>query len=642
MLHVGVALATCRTQDRRERAAGVGMIEERVGRGGEVDGGTRQRDGGVVLAATCQRLGAYAAPRDPGLQVVAREGLALVAQALGLAGPIQREERAAEERGRLRGVDAEPVIAEPLVRPAQAALRGCGVSFEELDHSGEQVGLEHALGEAQLLHHASRRSDHAPRRGGASAQRLEEGLTAECHRFDRRSRLGDAQHAHHVKTAAAGTHHRARPPQRGERRARQYAVRATAVAGAARRRQGAVECGLAGADLAEAHERVRVHGVCLRLALGIPDRGERLGGARHRLGRAVQRLRIGQDGQLAGEARVPGAQPIRRAGEPAELGHRGHPRADVAGREQRLAPVERQRGARGIVRIQQVERPPEQRCGARELVALEGPPPRRRERARGTRAERPPDRVDRAELAKVLVRLLQVPADRLLAVAAVRRVPVEPIGQARVQLGTGSLENAAVGGVADEGVMEPQCRLSCEGAGLGFDELAPAERFEPAVEIVARLGREELGDGRPREMATHHRGALEHDALPRLQALEARREQRVDRGRHLEIRERAPGRPPVALAPEHAIVDEHAHELPQVERIALARGEHASGDGGRQRVGADHARREPGRRGGVQPTGVTTSCTSAPVVASAGRASRSSGRAASTTSNGTPALHCTR
>ena len=60
------------------------------------------------------------------------------------------------------------------------------------------------------------------------------------------------------------------------------------------------------------------------------------------------------------------------------------------------------------------------------------------------------------------------------------------------------------------------------------------------------------------------------------------------------------GGPAVALAPERAVVHEHAHQLAEEERVALAGREHAARDGGRQRVGADHARGEPRRRAGVE------------------------------------------
>ena len=123
-----------------------------------------------------ERLGADAAPRDRRLQVVAREQLALVRERLGLGGAVLREERAAEQRRRARRVDAEAEIAETLVAGAERALGGERVAFEEIDAPGEDVGLEEAMRDAELLDHRARRREHAARRLGATAERLEHAL----------------------------------------------------------------------------------------------------------------------------------------------------------------------------------------------------------------------------------------------------------------------------------------------------------------------------------------------------------------------------------------------------------------------------------------------------------------------------------
>ena len=66
--------------------------------------------------------------------------------------------------------------------------------------------------------------------------------------------------------------------------------------------------------------------------------------------------------------------------------------------------------------------------------------------------------------------------------------------------------------------------------------------FEARVEIGATLGRQQVGDRAARELPADDRGALEHRALLGSQALDAGREQRVDRRRHLQRRR---ARPPV-------------------------------------------------------------------------------------------------
>src|SRR5262245_42829665 len=105
------------------------MVEERVGRGGDVDGGPGKSDGGCMLAPPCQRLGPHAAPGDGRVEVVAGERLALVAECFGLRGAILilLEERETEQRGGACGVDPEPVGAESIVCSPEALLRLGGV-----------------------------------------------------------------------------------------------------------------------------------------------------------------------------------------------------------------------------------------------------------------------------------------------------------------------------------------------------------------------------------------------------------------------------------------------------------------------------------------------------------------------------------
>ena len=388
------------------------------------------------IAAACSPRAASASARTPRQAIAAlKESPASdslsTTDRLGLGDPALGEQRAAEQGGGLRGVDAEPLLAEPVVGDAQAALGGGGVSLEQLDQPGEQIGLEHALRDAELFDHAPRRRDHAPRRLGASAQRLEHGLAAQRDGFDRGRPLRDAQHAHDVEAAAARARDRARSPERGDRRAGQHGIGAAAIARAPRGGERLVERRLAGADLAELGEHQRVHGVRLRLARGVTGGRQRGGCGFHRLGAGAQRLRIGEHGELAAEAGVPRAQAIRIGGEAAELGDRAHRGADVAGREQRLAPVEREVGARGIGRVEPRERALQKTRRGRQVVARERPPARGRQMARGPLAEGAALRVDRAELAQMLVGLLEVPAERLVVLDGSRGARLQPVGEAR-------------------------------------------------------------------------------------------------------------------------------------------------------------------------------------------------------------------
>jgi hypothetical protein len=143
------------TQGDAQREARVGVIEQRVGGGSDVDRGACDLDRGRRLAASRQRLGAHAAPRDRRLQVVAGKGFALATQRFGFLQSSLGEERAAEKRGGARRVDAEALLAEPLVGGPQEALGRAGVALEQLDQSGEEVGLEQAMGDAELFDEAA-------------------------------------------------------------------------------------------------------------------------------------------------------------------------------------------------------------------------------------------------------------------------------------------------------------------------------------------------------------------------------------------------------------------------------------------------------------------------------------------------------
>src|SRR5439155_7248065 len=125
-------------------------------------------------------------------------------------------------------------------------------------------------------------------------------------------------------------------------------VRASPVAPAPGGGEGAVERGLARADLAETGKGKRMHEVGLRFAGGVAQRRERFGGGRDRVAGRAQRLRIGERGELTGEAGVPRPQALRVAGEAAELVDRALCGTHVTGGEQCLAPVEGEIGARGI------------------------------------------------------------------------------------------------------------------------------------------------------------------------------------------------------------------------------------------------------------------------------------------------------
>ena len=313
----------------------------------------------------------------------------------------------------------------------------------------------------------------------------------------------------------------------------------------------------------------------------------------------------------------------------AELGDRARRRrADVAGGEQRLAPVERQIGARRIRRVEPIERAAEQarrRAAGRRARARAGRPPR----GSAPRARRGRGRARRSGRARAGAGAPARDASRSSRRARrPRRRAPRASRRSAVQLGARALQQAPVGGVADQHVVEAQRRLAEEPAGVGLDQLAAPQRFEPRVEV-----------GRARAAAGARRAARENcrpTTAARSSTVRSSGRSRSMRaassawmvGGISSAASSTAGDPAVALALERAVLHQHAHQLADEERIALAGGEHAAGDRGRQLVGADHVGGEPGRRAGVETGERHHVGDEAAGVASDERASRSSGRAA--------------
>jgi hypothetical protein len=168
--------------------------------------------------------------------------------------------------------------------------------------------------------------------------------------------------------------------------------------------------------------------------------------------------------------------------------------------------------------------------------------------------------VEGAEIVQQLMRLLEMPADRLVVLGIVAGFRFDPIGELRVQRGTPAFQEAAVRRVADENMMKAQHRLAEKPARVRLDQFRPAERLEPCVQH-APAAAEQRRNGAAREVTADHRRVLEHRALLRTQPLDARGEQRVDRRRHFQRGEIGSYDPAVAVALDRALVDEHADQL---------------------------------------------------------------------------------
>ncbi len=137
------------------------------------------------------------------------------------------------------------------------------------------------------------------------------------------------------------------------------------------------------------------------------------------------------------------------------------------------------------------------------------------------------------ELAAVGVRLLEVVAEDLVELEEIPAVALEPFGEPLVQLRADGLRQRVVGRVANQHVAEAERVVTGEHGLVGTDELLPHERGQPR-DHDRLLGNERL-DGASVEHAAFDRPALEHGALGRLELVEPRGEQRLDRRRHRDV-----------------------------------------------------------------------------------------------------------
>ena len=114
---------------------------------------------------------------------------------------------------------------------------------------------------------------------------------------------------------------------------------------------------------------------------------------------------------------------------------------------------------------------------------------------------------------------------------------------------------------------------------------------EPAqvqVELGAGRAAREFEDRSAGERAPDDGARLHDRALARVEPVEARRQQRVDRRRHGEGRgSRRTAEMPDSSRSHVALVDEHPHELLDEQRVALGAGEDAVGEVGRDARVAD-------------------------------------------------------
>ena len=167
--------------------------------------------------------------------------------------------------------------------------------------------------------------------------------------------------------------------------------------------------------------------------------------------------------------------------------------------------------------------------------------------------------VDGSELVSIAEGLLEVVADHLLELPRPRAgCPLQPLGEALVQLAARLLRHRVVCSLAEQDVAEAERLVAREERSMRPDQLPADERLEVDVDGgTRRLGRRIEHRSAP-ELLADHRRALEHCPLLRVQPIEACGEQRLNGRRHGELALRA-------------VLAQHPEHLFEEERIPLGR-----------------------------------------------------------------------
>ena len=225
------------------------------------------------------------------------------------------------------------------------------------------------------------------------------------------------------------------------------------------------------------------------------------------------------------------------------------------------------------------------------ITARGGARSRGGEALRRTRTDRVGALVGGTELQPIRMRLLQVVRQDLLLLCDGRAGdPLEPVGEAFVQLGALGLRDRLVRRIAHEQVAEPERVLARKGGALGSDQFLADERQQIRRNARAPFLGDEVADGAHEELLADHGGRLEHLTLLGRQAVEPRIQQRVDRGRDGDRGEVADRDPPVVVANDEPVVDQHREHLLDEQRVALGGPHDAFGDVGWQLRRAEEVR----------------------------------------------------
>ena len=152
--------------------------------------------------------------------------------------------------------------------------------------------------------------------------------------------------------------------------------------------------------------------------------------------------------------------------------------------------------------------------------------------------ELPGSRVVAAELRPVAPCLLDVIAEDLLVrPSVVTHLVLQPVGETLVQVGPHLFGNATVGRVSDQVMAEPERIVTRKLGPVRPDELLAHQRQQMLADLGADLSRQQIADRATVEQLALERGAFYDGALVRLEAVDARGEQRLDRRRNANLPE---------------------------------------------------------------------------------------------------------
>ena len=502
--------------------------------------------GTIVLAFACEQLGSNRLPRESRVEIVRRCGMLCRARPFGrLRVPPLRVERLCELAGPRGERHGEARTAKQLAALEQCQLGGVPIAGERVD------------GRPDLA---------AQRRGKTELPELVEDLARAC---DEGAALGELP-PHREKAAEEDQHVRLAcltddvfgeetlaPVDRLRRGCRAPVERLCKLAEACRRRP-------AGAlvRLERAFARL-LPDLAAKVAAAVHVARQEPGSSERAL--VLQRLESRDRGERGLEELLPVRGGILEETEERQLhpcakldvriadrrgctcgdGERSRRPPGVASGEQCETELARQLSRQRGIGRKEARRALQQPDGRVHVVA---PPCEQAGRAESrTRVRRelaqPP--LVRTELHTQPICALEVEADELVGL-----VPsIEVIGQPLVQLGTEPLRRAAIDGVVDQPVAEPEPRL-------GEPQEAATDQ-DVEVRSRRRRGRrvEQLRHVAGREVAPDDGGALEHAALAGPEPVETRGEQRPQRRRRL----------------EQAGLSDVRDELLEEERISLGR-----------------------------------------------------------------------